>query len=111
MYYMFGFLLLAFVVLLVVCAQTSVLLCYFHLCAEDYRWWWRSFFSTGPSQLCPPSPPSSLSLSLSFSRNHSTLSLPSFPSTTLSTRLLSLEASLISSTLDIHLSWSSSSGY
>ena len=47
MYYMFGFLLLAFIVLLVVCAQTSILLCYFHLCAEDYRWWWRSFFSTG----------------------------------------------------------------
>ncbi|CAI8008776.1 Transmembrane 9 superfamily member 2 [Geodia barretti] len=47
MYYMFGFLLLAFVVLVVVCAQTSILLCYFHLCSEDYRWWWRSFFSTG----------------------------------------------------------------
>jgi transmembrane 9 superfamily protein 2/4 len=47
MYYMFGFLLLAFVVLFVVSAQTSILLCYFHLCSEDYRWWWRSFFSTG----------------------------------------------------------------
>ena len=47
MYYMFGFIMLAFLVLVVVCAQTSVLLCYFHLCSEDYRWWWRSFFSTG----------------------------------------------------------------
>lgn len=47
MYYMFGFIMLAFLVLLVVCAQTSILLCYFHLCSEDYRWWWRSFFSTG----------------------------------------------------------------
>lgn len=51
MYYMFGFILLAFIVLLVVCAQTAVLLCYFHLCAEDYRWWWRSFFSTGTTAL------------------------------------------------------------
>jgi len=47
MYYMFGFIMLAFVILVVVCAQTSILLCYFHLCSEDYRWWWRSFFSTG----------------------------------------------------------------
>jgi hypothetical protein len=47
MYYMFGFIMLAFLVLLIVCAQTSILLCYFHLCSEDYRWWWRSFFSTG----------------------------------------------------------------
>lgn len=65
MYYMFGFLLLAFIVLLVVCAQTSILLCYFHLCAEDYRWWWRSFFSTGlsywpSSSQCNPLPPPSL---------------------------------------------------
>jgi transmembrane 9 superfamily protein 2/4 len=51
MYYMFGFVLLAFVVLVVVCAETSVLLCYFHLCSEDYRWWWRSFFSTGTTSL------------------------------------------------------------
>ncbi|XP_064393741.1 transmembrane 9 superfamily member 2-like [Halichondria panicea] len=47
MYYMFGFIMLAYIILIVVCAQTSILLCYFHLCSEDYRWWWRSFFSTG----------------------------------------------------------------
>ena len=51
MYYMFGFIMLAFVVLVVVCMQTSVLLCYFHLCSEDYRWWWRSFFSTGTTAI------------------------------------------------------------
>lgn len=51
MYYMFGFVSLAFVILLVVCAETSILLCYFHLCSEDYRWWWRSFFSTGTTSL------------------------------------------------------------
>ena len=46
-YYMPGFVMLAFLALVVVCAEISVLLCYFHLCSEDYRWWWRSFFSTG----------------------------------------------------------------
>lgn len=51
MYYMFGFVTLAFVVLLVVCGETSILLCYFHLCTEDYRWWWRSFFSTGTTSV------------------------------------------------------------
>ena len=51
MYDMFGFIMLAFVVLVVVCMQTSVLLCYFQLCSEDYRWWWRSFFSTGTTAL------------------------------------------------------------
>ena len=51
MFYMFGFVFLAFIVLVVVCAETSILLCYFHLCAEDYRWWWRSFFATGTTAL------------------------------------------------------------
>lgn len=27
--------------------ETTVLLCYFHLCAEDYQWWWRSFLTSG----------------------------------------------------------------
>jgi transmembrane 9 superfamily protein 2/4 len=42
-YYVFGFLLLVFVLLLVTCAEISIVLTYFQLCAEDYRWWWRSF--------------------------------------------------------------------
>merc|ERR1712066_1106588 len=25
----------------------GILLCYFHLCAEDYHWWWRSFLTSG----------------------------------------------------------------
>jgi transmembrane 9 superfamily protein 2/4 len=24
-------------------------MCYFQLCAEDYRWWWRSFITSGAS--------------------------------------------------------------
>ncbi|KAJ8407200.1 hypothetical protein AAFF_G00288760 [Aldrovandia affinis] len=43
MYYMFGFLFLVFIILLITCSEATILLCYFHLCAEDYHWWWRSF--------------------------------------------------------------------
>ena len=38
-YYLFGFLCLVFVILVVTCAEISVVLCYFQLCSEDYRWW------------------------------------------------------------------------
>lgn len=34
MYYMFGFLFLVFIILLITCSEATVLLCYFHLCAE-----------------------------------------------------------------------------
>ncbi len=44
------FLFLVMVVLIITCAEVSILLCYFQLCNEDYRWWWRSFLSSG-SQL------------------------------------------------------------
>ncbi|KAK2152562.1 hypothetical protein LSH36_325g02079 [Paralvinella palmiformis] len=47
MYYMFGFLFLVFIILLVTCSEATILLCYFHLCAEDYHWWWRSFLTSG----------------------------------------------------------------
>lgn len=33
-YYMFGFLFLVFLILVVTCSETTILLCYFHLCAE-----------------------------------------------------------------------------
>lgn len=71
MYYMFGFLFLVFLILVLTCSETTILLCYFHLCAEviilnqfisiflwwnlfiiilffqDYHWWWRSFLTSG----------------------------------------------------------------
>ena len=50
-YYVFGFLLLAYVILLVTCAEIAIVLCYFQLCAEDYRWWWRSFMNSGSTAL------------------------------------------------------------
>ncbi|GAB1605301.1 transmembrane 9 superfamily member 2-like [Argonauta hians] len=46
-YYMFGFLFLVFLILIITCSEATILLCYFHLCAEDYHWWWRSFLTSG----------------------------------------------------------------
>ncbi|XP_040567137.1 transmembrane 9 superfamily member 2 [Lepeophtheirus salmonis] len=46
-YYMYGFLFLVFVILIITCSETTILLCYFQLCAEDYHWWWRSFLTSG----------------------------------------------------------------
>eukprot|EP01062_Namystynia_karyoxenos_P002644 TRINITY_DN10935_c0_g3_i1.p1 TRINITY_DN10935_c0_g3~~TRINITY_DN10935_c0_g3_i1.p1 ORF type:complete len:625 (+),score=269.33 TRINITY_DN10935_c0_g3_i1:94-1968(+) len=48
-YYVFGFLLLVFIILCVTCAEIAIVMCYFQLCAEDYHWWWRSFFTSGSS--------------------------------------------------------------
>lgn len=75
-YYLFGFLFLVFCILVVSCAQISIVMTYFQLCAEvnfalthfrvqhefshtqcllydrfsqDYRWWWRSFIISGGS--------------------------------------------------------------
>lgn len=42
-YYLFGFLLLCFIVLIITSAEVSILLTYILLCREDYRWWWHSF--------------------------------------------------------------------
>eukprot|EP00923_Selenidium_pygospionis_P016724 GHVN01029365.1.p1 GENE.GHVN01029365.1~~GHVN01029365.1.p1 ORF type:complete len:110 (-),score=5.45 GHVN01029365.1:58-363(-) len=33
--------------LLMVAATVAILLTYFHLNAEDHRWWWRSFITGG----------------------------------------------------------------
>eukprot|EP00922_Rhytidocystis_sp_ex-Travisia-forbesii_P072313 GHVS01107819.1.p1 GENE.GHVS01107819.1~~GHVS01107819.1.p1 ORF type:complete len:615 (-),score=44.75 GHVS01107819.1:57-1901(-) len=46
-YTLYGILLLAFAMLLLVAATVSVLLTYFHLNAEDHRWWWRASLSGG----------------------------------------------------------------
>eukprot|EP00927_Polykrikos_kofoidii_P040435 TRINITY_DN3456_c0_g1_i1.p1 TRINITY_DN3456_c0_g1~~TRINITY_DN3456_c0_g1_i1.p1 ORF type:complete len:596 (-),score=66.48 TRINITY_DN3456_c0_g1_i1:203-1990(-) len=44
-YFLYGILLLAFGMLLLVAGTVTVLFTYFHLNAEDHRWWWRSFAS------------------------------------------------------------------
>ncbi|EEP78137.1 conserved hypothetical protein [Uncinocarpus reesii 1704] len=46
-YYMFGFLFLCYGLMIMMSAMTTVLLVYFLLCAEDYRWQWRSFVGAG----------------------------------------------------------------
>jgi transmembrane 9 superfamily protein 2/4 len=50
-YYVFGFLFLTFAILLLTCAEVSVLFNYFQLWLEDYRWWWRSFTTGGSTAL------------------------------------------------------------
>ena len=49
-YYLFGFLCLVFVILIITCAEITIVLCYFQLCSEDYHWW---------CALLPPSMPQS----------------------------------------------------
>ena len=48
-YYVFGFLLLVLMILIITCAEISIVMCYFQLCAEDYHWWWRAFLTSGSS--------------------------------------------------------------
>ena len=53
-YTLYGILLIVFLILISVTACISVALTYFQLSTEDYRWWWRSIFSSG---LAPPFTP------------------------------------------------------
>ena len=48
-YYVFGFLLLVWIILIITCAEITIVLCYFQLCSENYHWWWRSFLTSGSS--------------------------------------------------------------
>jgi transmembrane 9 superfamily member 2/4 len=46
-YYMFGFLFVCYGLMIITTACTTILLVYFMLCAEDYRWHWRAFMGAG----------------------------------------------------------------
>lgn len=46
-YYLYGFLILVFCILILTCSLVTIVMTYFQLCAEDYRWWWRSFATSG----------------------------------------------------------------
>ncbi|XP_050384752.1 transmembrane 9 superfamily member 10 [Argentina anserina] len=50
-YYIFGFLFIIFIILIITCAEITIVLCYFQLCSEDYYWWWRSYLTSGSSAL------------------------------------------------------------
>ncbi|KAL5248891.1 hypothetical protein ACHWQZ_G017919 [Mnemiopsis leidyi] len=43
-YTLFSFLFLVYVILVICCAEIAVVIVYFQLCTENYRWWWKSFF-------------------------------------------------------------------
>lgn len=51
LFFMFGFLFLVFVFFLACIVEITILTCYFQLCAENYRWWWRSFLSGGSTAI------------------------------------------------------------
>jgi len=51
LYYIFGFLFMVFIILVLTCAEITIIMCYFQLCSEDYHWWWRSFLTSGASAL------------------------------------------------------------
>ncbi|GMM38469.1 Emp70 protein [Saccharomycopsis crataegensis] len=46
-YYMFGFLFFCFLLMTITCALITVLMTYYTLCFENYRWQWRSFIVSG----------------------------------------------------------------
>ncbi|KAK1436888.1 hypothetical protein QVD17_02672 [Tagetes erecta] len=46
-YYIVGFICIAFVILIITCAEIAIVLCYFQLCNEDYNWWWLAYLTTG----------------------------------------------------------------
>ena len=48
-YYMFGFLFICYGLMIMTSAAVTVIMVYFLLCAENYRWQWRSFVTSGAS--------------------------------------------------------------
>jgi len=50
-YFVFGFMLLVFCILIIVTICVTIVATYFLLNAEDYRWHWTSFFSGGSTAL------------------------------------------------------------
>jgi transmembrane 9 superfamily protein 2/4 len=50
-YYVFGFTFIVYLILIITCAEVTVLLVYYQLCAENHRWWWFAFFAPGSTAL------------------------------------------------------------
>lgn len=50
-YYVFGFLFVVYIILAITCAEITIVLNYFQLCSEDYRWWWKSFLTSGSTAI------------------------------------------------------------
>jgi transmembrane 9 superfamily member 2/4 len=49
LFYFFGFVAIVFVLLVITCAEVSIVMTYVMLCKEDYHHWWRSFVAAGSS--------------------------------------------------------------
>lgn len=49
LYFVFGFLFIVLLILVATCAEISIVMVYFQLCNEDWKWWWRAFLSSGSS--------------------------------------------------------------
>jgi len=45
-YYLTGYVFGGFLLLAITCSLLSTMLCFMRLCAEDHRWWWKSFFDS-----------------------------------------------------------------
>ncbi|MCJ1443346.1 MAG: hypothetical protein MMC23_003844 [Stictis urceolatum] len=50
-YYVFGFLSVVSLVLIVTVVEVTIVATYIQLCAENYHWWWQSFFIGGSSAI------------------------------------------------------------
>jgi len=50
-YYVFGFTLMVYIILLITVAEVTVLLVYYQLCSENHRWWWFSFLTGGSTSV------------------------------------------------------------
>jgi transmembrane 9 superfamily member 2/4 len=50
-YFVFGFLFIVFFILILTCAEITIVMTYFQLCNADYKWWWRSFLTPASSSL------------------------------------------------------------
>lgn len=50
-YHMFAFLFFICLLLVITCAEVSIVLSYLRLANEDWRWWWPSFWASGASGL------------------------------------------------------------
>merc|ERR1712029_884519 len=56
-YYVYGFMLLVFLILLTVTVCVTIVCTYFLLNAEDYRWQWTSFYLPDPQLVMSTSTP------------------------------------------------------
>ncbi len=55
-YYVYGFMLLVFIILAIVTVCVTIVGTYFLLNAENYHWQWTSFCAAASTSLCAPTP-------------------------------------------------------